>query len=220
MATTANRLGKTVTLPFIGSVLLLAGFFLPWFDMAPLLDDPAFILETIAPLDGVIDTASIAADPRTGLNVAATPFGIATPVPERFSPPQLIAFAQEVESAVNDPPFVARMLLTQADMQPELPERAWMLNILWVIPAMAALGLVLCLLGRRPRVTPVPAALLALVVIIGVLYGGATYEAPTGLPVLGWDRMLAVQGVGAWISIVGSLLVLAGALLKGRTGSA
>ena len=220
MATTGNRLGSVASLPFLGSLLLLIGFFLPWFNLAPLLDDPAFILEAAGPAAPFVDIESIAEDPRAGLNVAGATFGITTPIPDQFSPPRLIAYAEEIESAVNDPPLMARIALTQAGALPQVPERAWMLNGLWIIPATAALALALCLLGRRPRVTPVPGALLAIVVILGALYNGATYEGPTGIPVLGWDRMLAVQGIGAWISLLGGLLVLAGSLRKGHTAAA
>ena len=217
MAQPANRLGRTATLPFFGVLLLLAGFFLPWLNVAPLLDDPSFILESAGPAATVILPQGLEGDVRGSLNTAAASFGLATPLPEQFTPPQLISFAQQVEAAVNDPPPLVRLAMGAAGQAPTVPERAWMLNVLWVIPATAGLGLLLCLVGRRPRVTPLPGALLAIVVIGGVLYTGATYQGPTGVPVLGLDGILAVQGIGAWVSLVGGLLVIAGALRRSRT---
>ncbi len=216
MANTGGPLGKTATLPFFGTVLLLIGFFLPWFNLAPLLDDPAFILEATTPVAQYYDFSSLAADPRAGLNEVGASFGITTPIPDQFRPQQIIAYAGEIENAVNNPPLLMRAALAAAGQLPQLPERAWMLNILWIIPATAGLGFALCLIGRRPRVTPLPGAMLAVLVIVGVLVSGATYQSPTGIAVLGWDRMFAVQGVGAWISLVGGVIVLIGSLRRGH----
>ena len=220
MATTARRLDTITSPQAFGSLLLLIGFFLPWFNVAPLLDDPDFILEAAGPASAIILPQGLEGDVRVGLNNRAEEFGLPTPIPEQFTPQQIIAFAQDVEGAINNPPPLVRIALIAAGQAPQVPERAWALNILWIIPVLAGICLVLCAIGRRPRVTPVPAALLAVFVVVGVWVSGATYEGPTGEPVLGWDRMLAVQGMGAWLSLLGGLAIIVGALRKGLTDSA